>query len=168
MIRLVRERLGATAAAGPLLYVEGHNGIALGEEVVIRLHDGTGRRGQVIDAGLSATVIQLLDDPAGVAPGTARLTFAGRSAEAVVGRDLLGRVLSGAGDPLDGLPPPLGEAIRPLWGAPLNPVRRECPSAPIETGISTIKGPVLQTGIGRAQILDAERPFFRFNYADER
>jgi len=33
-----------------------------------------------------------------------------------------------------------------------------------EGGVSTMKGPVLQTGIGRAQILDATRPFYRFGY----
>jgi iron complex outermembrane receptor protein len=36
-----------------------------------------------------------------------------------------------------------------------------------EAGLSDIKGPVFQTGIGRVQGLDARRPFFRFNYATE-
>jgi outer membrane receptor protein involved in Fe transport len=35
-----------------------------------------------------------------------------------------------------------------------------------EAGVSTIKGPVLQTGIGRAQILDATRPFYRFGWSN--
>ncbi|MDX1630823.1 MAG: TonB-dependent receptor [Thermoanaerobaculia bacterium] len=34
----------------------------------------------------------------------------------------------------------------------------------VEGGYSTIEGPVLQTGIGRVQVLDSERPWARFNY----
>ena len=37
-----------------------------------------------------------------------------------------------AGAPLDGLPPPVGDAIVPTWAAPLNPVRRARPSDFIE------------------------------------
>jgi V/A-type H+-transporting ATPase subunit B len=58
----------------------------------------------------------------------------------VVGRDLLGRALSGVGEPKDGLPAPIGEAELPLWGAPINPTRRVPPSDFIETGISAIDG----------------------------
>jgi outer membrane receptor protein involved in Fe transport len=36
-----------------------------------------------------------------------------------------------------------------------------------EAGISDMGGPVFQTGIGRVQNLDAQRPFFRFNYSSE-
>ncbi len=37
-----------------------------------------------------------------------------------------------------------------------------------EGGISDIEGPVFQTGIGRIQLLNSERPFFRVSYANER
>ncbi len=42
--------------------------------------------------------------------------------------------------PFDGLPAPLGEAIRAVAGAPMNPARRLSPSDFIETGISAIDG----------------------------
>jgi V/A-type H+-transporting ATPase subunit B len=48
--------------------------------------------------------------------------------------------LSGSGEPIDDLPAPLGEASRPVWGAPLNPVRRARPRDFIETGISALDG----------------------------
>jgi V/A-type H+-transporting ATPase subunit B len=57
-----------------------------------------------------------------------------------VGRELLGRALTGAGVPLDGLPPPVGEALAPIWGTPMNPVRRVPPAQFIETGVSAIDG----------------------------
>jgi V/A-type H+-transporting ATPase subunit B len=57
-----------------------------------------------------------------------------------VGTELLGRVLDGLGRPLDGLPEPIGEDLVPVWGAPMNPVRRQPPADLIETGISAIDG----------------------------
>jgi iron complex outermembrane receptor protein len=36
-----------------------------------------------------------------------------------------------------------------------------------EAGLSDIEGPVAQTGIGRVQIVDATRPFYRLNYSSE-
>jgi len=60
--------------------------------------------------------------------------------QAAVGGELLGRVLDGKGMPLDALPEPVGEALLPLSGAPLNPVRRRSPADFIETGISAIDG----------------------------
>ena len=68
------------------------------------------------------------------------MTLTGRQAAAPVGRELLGRAFSGVGEPLDGLPDPVGEARRSLFGAPMNPVRRSKPSDFIETGISAIDG----------------------------
>ncbi|HEY1332977.1 MAG TPA: V-type ATP synthase subunit B, partial [Myxococcaceae bacterium] len=68
------------------------------------------------------------------------LDFTGDVARAVVGRELMGRVFSGLGAPLDGLPPPVGEALIPLGGAPLNPAARLPPRELIETGVSAIDG----------------------------
>jgi V/A-type H+-transporting ATPase subunit B len=59
-------------------------------------------------------------------------------ATTVVGRELLGRAFTGLGRPVDGLPAPVGEAVRAVAGAPINPVRRARPSDFIETGISAI------------------------------
>ncbi|HKI86132.1 MAG TPA: V-type ATP synthase subunit B, partial [Thermoanaerobaculia bacterium] len=59
---------------------------------------------------------------------------------AVVGSELLGRFLTGVGNPLDGLPAPVGEALVPVWGAPMNPTQRLEPSDFIETGMSAIDG----------------------------
>jgi V/A-type H+-transporting ATPase subunit B len=64
----------------------------------------------------------------------------GDVATAVVGRELLGRAFSGNGAPIDGLPSPVGEAIRPVEGVPMNPARRARPADFIETGVSAIDG----------------------------
>jgi len=140
MSRLARTSLGATAAAGPLLFVEHAHRAALGEWVVVRMPHERDRRGQVISAGAEITVVQVLDETVGLAPRACEVIFTGDVATAVVGRELLGRAMSGNGAPIDGLPVPIGEAIRPVEGVPMNPSRRARPSDFIETGISAIDG----------------------------
>ena len=130
---------GAHAAAGPLLFLKSARRASLGEWVTVRA-PGQSLRGQVIDVGVEVTVVQLLEDTLGLSPANVEVTLTGELAQAKVGRDLLGRVLSGTGQPRDGLPPPIGEALRPLWGEPINPVRRLPPRDFIETGISAIDG----------------------------
>ena len=139
MSALPRTVAGATGVRGPLIFVEHVRRVALGEQVEIAL-DGRRWQAQVIDAGERHTVLQLLEEGLGLVPARARLDFKGDVARAVVGRELLGRVFSGLGAPLDGLPPPVGEALMPLGGAPLNPAARLPPRELIETGVSAIDG----------------------------
>jgi len=136
---IARTYRGARAAAGPLVYLEGTRRAALGEWVVLR-SAGQSLRGQIVDVGRDVTVVQVLEDTFGLAPAATDVTLTGEIPHVVVGRDLLGRALSGLGEPRDGKPPPVGEGRRPSLGAPINPVRRVPPHDFIETGISAIDG----------------------------
>jgi V/A-type H+-transporting ATPase subunit B len=131
---------GAAGAAGPLLFLSGCRRVALGEWVTVRIAGEPDRSGQVIDASDNVTLVQVLEDTVGLAPGRATVVMTGEVARALVGRDLLGRVVSGLASPLDGLPPPVGEAMVPVHGAPVNPARRMPPADIIETGVSAIDG----------------------------
>ena len=137
---VLRRYRGAQAVRGPLVYLRRTPAAVLGEWVTLRAPHAPPRRGQVIDAGEDVTVVQVLEDTVGLAPAATELELSGREAHVVVGRELLGRVLNGTGEPRDGLPAPIGEGLRPTWGAPLNPVRRARPADTIETGISAIDG----------------------------
>jgi V/A-type H+-transporting ATPase subunit B len=137
---LARTYHGAQSAGGPLIYLRATPLVAQGEWVVIRSPGEPPRRGQVIDAGEQVTVVQVLEETVGLAPARAEITLTGDVATAIVGRELLGRMFNGMGHPLDGLPTPVGDAVRPIWAAPLNPARRSRPSDFIETGISAIDG----------------------------
>jgi V/A-type H+-transporting ATPase subunit B len=139
MSALPRTTAGASGVRGPLVFVEHVRRVALGEQVEIAL-DSRRWQAQVIDAGERHTVLQLLEEGLGLVPSRARLDFKGDVARAVVGRELVGRVFNGLGAPLDGLPPPVGEALLPLGGAPLNPAARLPPRELIETGVSAIDG----------------------------
>jgi V/A-type H+-transporting ATPase subunit B len=66
------------------------------------------------------------------------VAFEGTPLEIPVGEGWLGRVWNGLGDPLDGGPPMLAETLRPVAGAPINPVARDVPRDPILTGVSVI------------------------------
>ena len=140
MTTLPRIHHGAGGAAGPLLFINGTRRVLLGEWVTVTVKGERPRRGQVIDAGERLTVVQLLDETLGLAPRAADVTLTGEIPVVPVGRELLGRTLNGLGQPLDGLPPPIGERLVPVTGAPMNPVRRLRPSDVIETGISAIDG----------------------------
>ncbi len=129
---------GAASAAGPLLFVERTRHVALGEWVRVRQEGQPDRRGQVIDAGDRITTIQLLDSTVGLAAERAEVVLTGDVATTAVGRELLGRAFDGHGAPVDGLPAPVGEAVRPINGAPINPMRRARPRDFIETGVSAI------------------------------
>jgi V/A-type H+-transporting ATPase subunit B len=131
---------GAAGAAGPLLFLRDTRRVALGEWVTLALPGAPPRRGQVIEAGESVTVVQVLEETLGLSPATTDVTLTGEVASVVVGRELIGRAFNGMGEPLDGLPRPVGEALVPVWGAPMNPVRRDRPADFIETGISAIDG----------------------------
>lgn len=131
---------GASGAAGPLLFLRNTRRVALGEWVTLELPGETPRRGQVIEAGETLTVVQVLEETLGLAPAATAVTLTGEVASVVVGRELLGRAFNGMGSPVDGLPPPVGEALVPIWGAPMNPCRRQRPADFIETGISAIDG----------------------------
>ncbi len=139
-IPIGRTYSGAASAAGPLLFVEATRRAKLGEWVRIEGIGQQERRGQVIEAGEEITVIQVFEDTLGLKPAEATITLTDETATTVVGKDLLGRALSGTGAPLDGLPPSIGEARVPIWGAPINPVRRQHPSDFIETGVTAIDG----------------------------
>jgi V/A-type H+-transporting ATPase subunit B len=123
-----------------LLFLRSTARVVLGEWVSVSMPGQMSRRGQVIDAGNAVTVVQVLEEPVGLAPARAAVTLTGEVASVTVGRELLGRALDGIGRPLDGLPPPVGERLVPIGGAPMNPIRRLRPSDFIETGISAIDG----------------------------
>ena len=137
---LQRSYRGAAGAAGPLLFLRGARHVALGEWVSLALPGEPPRRGQVIEAGEQVTVVQVLEETLGLAPAKATITLTGEIASVTVGRELIGRAFNGVGAPVDGLPPPIGDALAPIWGAPMNPARRGRPADFIETGISAIDG----------------------------
>jgi len=132
------EHLGARSAEGPLLVVEGVEGVGFDELCSVRLATGELRHGLVLEVRHDIAVIEVLEGTSGIDPSTVAVAFEGHPMEIPVGEEWLGRVWNGMGEPLDGGPPVLGEVRRPIAGAPLNPAVRDVPRDPILTGLSVI------------------------------
>ena len=128
------------SVAGPLIMVEGVSGVAYDETVEIRLSDGSARNGKVLEVSGDTAVVQVYEGTAGIDLDIASVRFRGEVARMDVSTDLLGRVLNGAGRPIDGGAPIVGAERRDINGAPINPFMRDQPADFIETGISTIDG----------------------------
>ena len=124
--------------AGPLLMVEGVEGVTYDELCEIELTDGTQRLGKVLEAREGLAVVQLFESAQGATTEGTKVRFLGRTFELGVSEDMLGRVFTGAGSPMDGGPEIVPEKKLDINGAPINPASREFPEDFIQTGISTI------------------------------
>lgn len=124
--------------AGPLLMVEGVEGVTYDELCEIELTDGTKRLGKVLEAREGLAVVQLFESAQGATTEGTKVRFLGRTFELGVSEDMLGRVFSGAGAPIDNGPEVIPEKKLDINGAPINPASREFPEDFIQTGISTI------------------------------
>ncbi len=133
-----REYLTVGKVSGPLMIVEGVSGVAYGEVVEITTPSGETKRGQVLDAYEDRAVIQVYEGTSGIDTLQTRVRFTGETVKFGVGLELLGRVFSGKGEPIDGGPKPICEDELDVHGAPINPTAREYPSEFIQTGVSVI------------------------------
>jgi len=135
-----REYLTVSKVSGPLMIVEGVGGVAYGEVVEIVTPNGETKRGQVLDAYEDRAIIQVYEGTGGIDTSRTRVRFTGETVKFGVGVELIGRVFSGKGMPIDGGPRPIFEDKWDVYGAPINPSAREYPSEFIQTGISSIDG----------------------------
>jgi V/A-type H+-transporting ATPase subunit B len=129
-----------TSIRGPLVLVEGVEGVGWDEVAEIRADSGPPRHGVVLEVRGDVAVVQVFEGTGGLRLDDARVTFAGAPLRTPVGEGWLGRVCNGLGEPVDGGPPVVGAETRPVVGRPINPAVREAPSEPIVTGVSAIDG----------------------------
>ena len=125
---------------GPLMLVEGVEGVKYNELVEIVQSGGGTRRGRVLEVDGDRALVQLFENSHGLQIATSRARFLGRSMELAVSEDMLGRVFDGMGNPRDGGAPILAEKRMDVNGEPINPAARDYPNEFIQTGISAIDG----------------------------
>lgn len=126
--------------AGPLMLVQGVEGVSYDELGEIELADGEKRRCKVLEVNGDTALLQLFESAAGINLSNSRVRFLGRSMELGVSGDMLGRVFDGLGRPIDGGPEILPDERRDINGLPMNPAARSYPEEFIQTGISAIDG----------------------------
>lgn len=137
---MIREYRTIQEVAGPLMLVKQVAGVTYGELGEIELQNGELRRCKVLEVNGSNALVQLFESAAGINLAGSKVRFWGRSLEFGVSMDMLGRVFSGLGTPMDGGPDILPEQNRDVNGTPMNPAARDYPSEFIQTGISAIDG----------------------------
>ena len=136
---MTKEYKTITEVAGPLIFLEKTEPVSYGELVNINLPDGTTKRGQVLDTSHDSVVIQVFEGTGGLSKESG-VRFTGETIKLPVSKDILGRILSGRGEPLDGGPRIIPEDRLDINGAAINPFSRMPPKDFIQTGISTIDG----------------------------
>ncbi len=126
-----------TRIAGPLVFVEKTENIGYGEIVRVTMPNGDVKSGQVLDTSKDIVVVQIFEGTSGI-DRNSRVKFLGKTIELPVSPDMLGRILSGAGKPIDDGPEIVPEMKMNIMGAAINPYARSPPADFIQTGISTI------------------------------
>lgn len=125
---------------GPLMLIDGVEGVTYNELVDIVCANGEIRRGKVLEINRDKAVVQLFENSQGLQIATSKARFTGHSQRLAVSRDMLGRVFDGMGNPRDGGAPIIPEKLLDINGEPINPAARDYPDEFIQTGISAIDG----------------------------
>jgi len=126
--------------SGPLIFVEQIANVAYNEIVEIVGPDGSQRLGQVLEVDSKRCMVRVFVGTSGLDIDRTRVRFSGDVARLDVSLSMLGRVLDGSGQPIDGGPSIIPEESRDINGLPINPSVRTHPSEFIQTGISAIDG----------------------------
>ncbi|MBI1936424.1 V-type ATP synthase subunit B [Candidatus Woesearchaeota archaeon] len=133
----MKEYKTITRVEGPLIFVEKTEPVGYADIVKISLPNGEIKNGQVLDTSDDIVVVQVFEGTAGIDVET-RVKFLGDTLKLNVSKDMLGRVLSGSGKPIDNGPEVIPEKRLDIAGAAINPFARASPHDFIQTGISTI------------------------------
>ncbi|HZK09522.1 MAG TPA: V-type ATP synthase subunit B [Clostridia bacterium] len=137
---MLKEYKTIVEAVGPLLIVEGVEGVKYEELVDVRLQTGEHRRGRVLEIDRDRAMVQLFEGSSGINIKDTSVRFLGRPLELGVSEDMIGRIFDGMGSPIDDGPDIIPEKRLDISGEAMNPAARDYPSEFIQTGISCIDG----------------------------
>lgn len=137
---MIKEYKTIKEVVGPIMLVEGVEGVKYNELVEVIQKNGEIRRGKVLEVNNDKALVQLFESAQGLQISTSKAKFTGRSQELAVSEDMLGRVFDGMGNPRDGGAPIIPEKTMDINGEPINPAARDYPNEFIQTGISAIDG----------------------------
>jgi len=109
--------------------------------------DGRHIETEVVGFSGNRLFLMPVSDMRGVVPNARVIPVSG-TPEVIVGDELLGRVLDGRGNPLDGGPPFESGQRVPLFGRPINPLQRHPIRSQLDVGVRSIN---TLLSIGRGQ-----------------
>jgi len=135
---MIYEYIGVKEINGSLIVLDNVEAPSYEEVVEIRLEGGGVRHGRIVAIEGSRAVIQVFEGTSGISLVNTRTRLLGKPMELPLSGELLGRVFSGSGAPIDGLGGVYAETSANINGTPINPVSRIYPRNYICTGISSI------------------------------
>lgn len=135
---VIKEYRSVEEVVGPLMIVEGVEGVKYNELVEIETQTGEVRRGQVLEVQENRAVVQLFESSSGINLAKTKVRFSGKPLHLPVSEDMIGRIFNGMGEPIDGGPAIIPEKSLDIDGQAINPVARDYPDEFIQTGISAI------------------------------
>ena len=92
----------------------------------------------IVEISGEKAILQVFEGTKGLSLTNTKTSFTGKPMELALSEEMLGRVFSGSGKPIDGLGDIYPEKFADINGKPLNPVSRTYPRNYIRTGISSI------------------------------
>jgi len=128
----------AKELVGPLLVVEGLEGVMFDDLVQIQTANGQTKMGKVLEARKGAAVVQVFGATDGMDLKGTKVRFFGSPYKFGVAESMLGRIFTGFGEVNDGGEKIVEEMQVDINGAPINPFMREYPDDFVQTGISSI------------------------------
>lgn len=135
-----------TRMVGMTLEAVGCN-VNIGERCQIETNTGQLEDAEVVGFSDDKIYLMPIGRIHGLGPG-ARVIPTGRSAEIPVGHSLLGRVLDGQGQPIDGKGAIVCQQTRPLAAETINPLSRKPVEEPLDVGVRSINS-ILTVGRGQ-------------------
>ncbi|MDH3360028.1 MAG: FliI/YscN family ATPase [Desulfobulbaceae bacterium] len=134
VIGMVVESLGPAIPVGSMCEIDVFKGKSRVPAEVVGFREGR-------------VLLMPLAEMRGIEPGSIIRMVEGHAA-VPVSNGLLGRVLDGLGQPMDGKGPLPAEAFYPLYADPMNPMTRERIKEPVDVGVRAING-LLTLGKGQ-------------------
>lgn len=137
---MIKEYRTIQEVAGQLMLISQIGGVKCDELGEIELPGGEIRRCKVLEVDGSNVIVQLFESSDGINIAYDKARFLGRGFELNVSSDMLGRVFSGFGEPIDNGAKIIPETSLDVNGSLMNPVARNYSSELIQTGVSAIDG----------------------------
>lgn len=135
---MVINYVGVKEINGSLIVIDGVKGVSFEEIVDIELEDGTKRQGRVVQIEGDRIIVQVFEGARAISLNNTKTRLTGKPMEMPLSPEIMGRVLNGAGKPIDGLGDIFPVKKQNINGTAINPVSRIYPRNYINTGISSI------------------------------
>lgn len=135
---MVLNYVGLKEISGSLIVLDGVENASYEEVVDIKLGDGNYRKGRIVEIQGDRVVVQVFEGTNSISLSNTSVKLQGHPMEISLSPEILGRVFSGSGEPIDNLGRVFPHKKMNINGTPINPISRVYPKNYINTGISAI------------------------------